>query len=351
MRIQSEPLNRLVRTVFLRAGSEPSEAGAIADHLVDANLKGHDSHGVARVIRYVDYLESGNVFPNRTLSVVFESDSLAVADGNWGFGQALGGAAVELGLDKVRGGGVALVALRNIGHLGRIGAWAELAAADGVISIHLVNTSGRGMKVAPFAGTDARMSTNPIAIGVPRADGPPLIFDAATSFVAEGKVFVAANKGADLPAGALLDNQGRPTTDPQALYADPPGAITAFGLHKGSGLCFMTDLLAGALSGGGCTAPGVSRLTNNMVSIYIDPQSFADADYLERETERFMAWVKGSPPADPAVPVQLPGEPEQATKAARLADGVPLDATTWASILEAARRVGMNQSELDQLTP
>lgn len=351
MRIQSDALNRLVRSVFLRAGSEPSEAGAIADHLIDANLKGHDSHGVSRVIRYVQYLEEGNVFPNRTLTVVFESDTLAVADGNWGYGQALGGAAVKLGVDKARGAGVALVVLRNIGHLGRIGAWAELAAEDGIISIHLVNTSGLGMKVAPFAGSDARMSTNPIAIGMPRAAGPPVIFDAATSFVAEGKVFVAANKGAELPAGALIDNQGRPTTDPQALYSDPPGAITPFGLHKGSGLCFMTDLLAGALSGGGCTAPGVSRLTNNMLSIYIDPRSFADTDYLARETERFMAWVKQSPPADPAVPVQLPGEPEQASAAERLANGVPLDDATWGSILEAARQVGMNQSELDQLIP
>ena len=351
MRIQSDALIRLARSVFLRAGSEQAEADAIAEHLVDANLKGHDSHGVARVIRYVRYLEAGSLFPNRELSVVFETDTLAVADGNSGFGQSIGIAAVKLGVAKAKAAGVALVALRNTGHLGRIGAWAERAAEDGVISIHLVNTSGLGMKVAPFAGTDARMSTNPISIGVPRADGPPLIFDAATAFVAEGKVFVAANKGVDLPAGALLDNQGRPTVDPQALYADPPGAITAFGLHKGSGLCFMTDLLAGILTGGGCTAPGVRHLANNMLSIYIDPSSFADQDYLAQETERFMAWVKASPPAEPGGEVLVPGEPELARKAERLAEGVLLDDTTWASILEAAQMVGINQSELDQLTP
>lgn len=348
--IECGALTRLIEAIFRRAGSEEKEAQEIATHLVDANLMGHDSHGVARVIRYVQYMQDGNLFANASLTVAMETDSLAVADGNFGFGQSLGGAAVALGVEKARKAGVSLVALRNCGHLGRIGAWAEQAAEQGIISMHLVNTSGLGMRVAPFGGTDARLSTNPIAIGVPRAEGPPIIFDAATAFIAEGKVFVANNKGVEVPEGSLIDNQGQPTRDPAALYADPPGAITAFGLHKGSGLCFMIDLLAGALSGGGCTAPGVTRLANNMLSVYIDPSSFADQAYLADETERFMQWVKGSPPATPGGKVLLPGDPERATAAARRADGVPLDDTTWNSIIEAAQMVGLNQSEIGQLT-
>jgi len=350
MQIDSRRLTDFAAAIFEHGGSSESEARQIAEHLVEANLTGHDSHGVSRIIRYVDYLQAGNVVPNQEITIALDAPAFAVVDGNMGYGQSTGGAVVDIGVDKARQSGVAVVAFRNVAHLGRIGAWAERAAAAGILSIHFVNTTGAGMLVAPYGGGDARLSTNPIAIGLPRPGQEPIIFDAATSFVAEGKVFVANNKGVATPPGALIDHAGRETTDPAALYADPPGAITTFGLHKGSGLCVMTDLLAGLLSGGGCTAPNTTQLVNNMTSIYVDPSQFADNDAFQQETDRFAQWVKASPPIAGHSEILLPGEPERQRMADRQANGLPLDDTTWASIIEAARRVGMDEPTITQLT-
>jgi uncharacterized oxidoreductase len=350
MQIDSRRLTDFAAAIFEQGGSTAQEARHIAEHLVEANLTGHDSHGVSRIIRYVEYLQDGNVVPNQEITVVLDAPAFAVVDGNMGYGQSTGGAAVDIGIDKARQGGVAMVAFRNVAHLGRIGAWAERAAAAGILSIHFVNTTGAGMKVAPYGGTDARLSTNPIAIGLPRQNQEPMIFDAATSFVAEGKVFVANNKGDTMPPGVLIDHAGRETTDPAALYTDPPGAITTFGLHKGSGLCLMTDLLAGLLSGGGCTAPETKQLVNNMTSIYIDPERFTDNEAFQQETDRFTHWVKASPPIAGHSEILLPGEPERQRLADRRANGLPLDETTWQSIIEAARRVGIDDPTIARLS-
>ena len=200
----------------------PSTA-RIAHYLVDANLVGHDSHGVIRVPSYIDWLRAGKVLANQALKIVFENDVIAVVDGQFGFGQVMGEEATKLGIEKARRQGVAVVALRNSGHLGRIGDWAEMAAAAGMVSLHFVNTSGGGILVAPFGGTQRRLSANPIAAGVPVENGPPIIVDISTCTIAEGKIKVAFNKGAKVPEGCILDSEGRPTDDPKAFYASPPG--------------------------------------------------------------------------------------------------------------------------------
>ena len=163
--------------------------------------------------------------PTRRSKIVFENDAIAVVDGQFGFGQVMGEEAMKLGIDKARRQGVAVVALRNSGHLGRIGDWAEMAAAAGQVSLHFVNTSGGGILVAPFGGTQRRLSANPIAAGVPVKNGPPIIVDISTCTIAEGKIKVAFNKGVKVPEGCILDSEGQPTNDPKAFYATPPGAI------------------------------------------------------------------------------------------------------------------------------
>ena len=168
---------------------------------------------------------------------------------------------------------------------------AEKAAKAGQVSLHFVNTSGASTLVAPFGGTNGRYATNPISIGMPKKNGDPIIFDAATSKLAEGKVKVALNKNAELPPDTLLDANGIPTRDPAALYTEPPGALMPMGGYKGSGLAIMTDLLAGAIGGGGCHAPGGTALSNGMLSILLDPGVFADRDYVDSETSRFADWV------------------------------------------------------------
>ena len=226
MTIDHATLKKLVRDIFTAAGSHHHEAERIAHYLVEANLVGHDSHGVIQVPRYVERVRAGQLVPNQTVEIVSENEVMAVLDGRLGFGQVIGEEAMRIALDKCAKFGLSLVALRNSGHLGRIGDWAEMAAREGKVSLLFVNTSGGGILVAPHGGTERRLSANPIAAGVPVPGGPPIILDISTCTIAEGKIRVAANKGANVPEGCLLDGQGRPTTDPQAFYASPPAPFS-----------------------------------------------------------------------------------------------------------------------------
>jgi uncharacterized oxidoreductase len=335
-------LRTLVAAIFHAAGCDMAEAERIARRLVEANLVGHDSHGVIRVPSYVQWLRGGKVFAGRSIAVVFENDAVAVVDGQLGFGQTIGEQAMRLGIDKCGRHGVAVVALRNSGHLGRIGDWPLLAAEAGKLSLHFVNTSGAGILVAPFGGINRRLSANPIAAGVPIAGGRPILLDISACTVAEGKIRVALNKGVPVPENCILDAEGRPTTDPKVFYATPPGAILPIAGHKGYGLAVLCEVLAGALTGGGCSNPAhADKVVNGMLSIFLDPAFFvADVDF-QGELERFIAWVKSSARTTPDGDILMPGEIEDRTKAARLAGGIEIDATTWGQIVDTGRAVGV----------
>src|SRR4029077_4149278 len=199
MKLPHERLRNLTSAIFRAAGCSPGEAERIATHLVEANLVGHDSHGVIRVSTYVQWLRAGKVLADRTIQVVFENDVIAILDGQFGFGQTIGEQALRLGIEKSTRHGVAVIALRNSGHLGRIGDWPLMAARAGKLSLHFVNTSGAGILVAPHGGINRRLSANPIAAGVPVAGGSPLILDMSACTIAEGKIRVALNKGVPVP--------------------------------------------------------------------------------------------------------------------------------------------------------
>src|SRR5260221_1879745 len=222
----------LTAAIMQGGGSNPDEARTIARRLVDSNLVGHDSHGVLRVGKYLEWVREGWLKPNTPPTIVFDSDTIAIIDGNRGFGQVTGEFATKLGSEKAAKKGIAMVGLRNCGHLGRLGDWAEMAAAAGQVSLHFLNTSG-AQRVAPFGGGDRRLSTNPMAIGVPLEGGDPAILDITTSTVAEGKLMVALNKGEQVPEGWIVDKHGQPTTDPREVYDG--GALLTIGAHKGSG--------------------------------------------------------------------------------------------------------------------
>jgi uncharacterized oxidoreductase len=269
---------------------------------------------------------------------VFDSDAIAIVDGNRGFGQVTGQWATNLGIAKAAKTGIAMVGLRNCGHLGRLGDWAEMAAAAGQVSLHFLNTSG-APRVAPYGGSDRRLSTNPLAIGMPVDGADPVILDITTSTVAEGKLMVAMNKGEEVPAGWIIDKAGNPTTDPKDFYDG--GALLTIGAHKGSGLSILTDLLAGAVTTGRSSDPDDPILRNNMLSIYIAPALYDAGGGVLREARRLVDWVKASPPATPGQPVLAPGEVERMTRAARRANGIPLDDKTWADLIAAAASVGI----------
>ncbi|MFC7692832.1 Ldh family oxidoreductase [Paeniroseomonas aquatica] len=282
--IGAETLSAVVGDIFRANGCDPAEADRIAHHLLGANLAGHDSHGVARVPRYVEWQQAGYVIAGQQAEVVTDGGAFAVLDGHFGFGQTVAPQAAALGIERAQQHGTAIIALRNAGHVGRIGAYAEQAIEAGLISIHFVNVAG-SVLVAPFGGTERRFSTNPFCVGVPTS--PPVVLDFATSLVAEGKVLVASNGGKALPHDALVEPDGTLSSDPHTLYGDYDqigprnssnglGAIRAFGEHKGSGLALVCDLLAGAFTGGGSSGPVTkrARIANGMLSIYISPKHF-----------------------------------------------------------------------------
>ncbi len=342
MKIREDRLKQLGTAIFAAAGCQAAEAERVAFHLVEANLAGHDSHGVIRIATYVQWLRTGKVFANRNLQVVFENDVVAVVDGQFGFGQTIGAQAMQLGIEKSARHGVAVIALRNSGHLGRIGDWPMLAARAGKLSLHFVNTSGAGILVAPFGGINRRLSANPIAAGVPVAGASPVILDMSACTIAEGKIRVAFNKGVPVPENCIIDAVGKPTTDPKTFYGDPPGAILSIAGHKGYGLAFLCEVLAGALTGGGCSNPAnADRVVNGMLSILIDPTVFQSEQAFAGEIQRFTDWVKSSAKAAPNGDILVPGEIEEHTRAQRLRDGIDIDATTWSQIQATAAAVGV----------
>jgi uncharacterized oxidoreductase len=338
--IEAKALEAFVADIFASAGCSKDEGGRIGRYLVSANLSGHDSHGVVRVPRYASQKKAGTVVADVTVDVVVDTPVIAVVDGKYGFGQTVTPQAIRIGIDKCRKNGLAAVTLRNAGHVGRVGDWAEMAAAEGQVSLHFLNTSG-AQRVAPFGGRDRRLSTNPISIGVPVDDGDPVILDVTTSTVAEGKLMVAVNKGEQVPEGWIIDRDGAPTTDPKAFYDG--GALLTVGAHKGSGLSIVTDLLAGAVSTGRSSDPDDPVLRNNMLSIYIAPAVYSPDGWVTAEARRFVDWVKASPPTTPGEPVLAPGDIERRTRAERLLNGVPLDDKTLADLLAAARSVGIDE--------
>lgn len=343
-RIAADVLRAFATQIFRATGSEAGEAAIVADHLVDANLAGHDSHGVMRIGKYVDWHARGMVVANRHATVVRESPSHAVVDGAFGYGQVIAREAMDIAIAKTRAGGMCTVALRNAGHVGRVGAWAEQVAASGFASVHFVNTSGFGLLVAPFGGRDRRLSANPIAAGAPRRDGPPIVLDMSTSAIAEGKIQVALRRGEQLPPGCTIDAEGRPNRDPAVFYGPLEGALLPVGGHKGYGLSVFCEIFSGALSGGRTSHPSnptAGRLVNNMLSIVFDPEAFCGDEFFDDELDRFANWVKASPPIEAGGEVLLPGEVERRTRALREREGIPLEIATRRTIADSARSLGV----------
>src|ERR1700722_4623102 len=251
--IPPAPLTDFCAEIFARVGCQPEEASRVSASLVDSNLTGHDSQGVIRVPRYVDWVRTGDLVPNQSLQRLVDTPVIGVVDGRFGFGQTMAPRAVDIGVEKARATGLSAISLRNSGHVGRVGEWAERAAAAGLISIHFVNAAG-SILVAPFGGLDRRLSTAPFCAGVPREGAPPVVLDFATSLGAEGKVNVASHGGKPLPPDALIGPDGAFSGDPALIYGplEGPrdhkhgaGAMRAFGEHKGSGLALLCEPLGG----------------------------------------------------------------------------------------------------------
>ena len=349
--IPAERLRAAVSALMRGFGSEPLETELVTDNLLQANLTGHDSHGIGMLPRYANAYLEGGLRPNAHVLTKLDAGTLLALDGQAGFGQVIGFEAMQLGIERAKARGSCIVALANSHHLCRIGAWAEMAVAEGLVSVHFVNVISRPI-VAPWGGRDARFGTNPFAVGIPVPGREPIVLDMATSVVAQGKTRVAYNKGEALAPGQLLDDLGQPTTDPKYGVVEPLGALRTFGEHKGFGLALVCELLGGALAGGLAVHESTTRcqrVLNGMLTILLDPARLADAELVGAEMQAFLDWVKASPPQPGTERVRVAGEPEREMRARRLAEGIPVDANTWNELLAAAVKLGCDPTELDRL--
>ena len=346
--IELARLNTAIR-IFVRGfGSSEAEVEAVASNLIEANLTGHDSHGIGMLPRYADAFLEGGLKPNTQVRTVLDSGALLRLDGGAGFGQVIGQQAMALAIERTQQHGSCIVALGNSHHLGRIGAWAEQVARAGLVSMHFVNVISRAI-VAPFGGSDARFGTNPFCAGVPFTGRDPVILDFATSIIAQGKTRVAMNKGERVPPDHLIDDHGRPTQEPRYTVVPPFGALLTFGAHKGYGMALMAELLGGALASGMTQRDHDSskrRVLNGMFSVLLDPDKLGDRAAFEQEALAFIDWVRASPPREGFAGVLIAGEPERAWRKQRTADGVPVDGTTWQEILDASRKLGLDPARI-----
>ena len=338
-------LQAVTRAIFTKAGWPHADCDELARHLVGANLAGHDSHGVGMIPAYVEAIRRGDLKPSNTPQDLVASGAFLVVDAHLALGQKVASDTIFRACGIARENGVCIVNLVNAHHIGRIGHYAEDVAARGLVSLFWVNVAHAKAPVAPFGARQGRLGTNPHTIGISVEDGEPLILDFATSRIALGKVRVAHNKGEHVGAGTLLDVAGADTTDPGVMYQNPIGALLTFGEHKGSGISIMAEILAAVL-GHGTSIDQTMRseaINNNLFGVILDPARLgADAETRKARLAAYAAWIKSAAPRDPAKPVLLPGEPERASRARRLREGIPVDAESWRQIVEAGEWVGVD---------
>lgn len=337
--ISSTALCRFAAELFQAAGVSAEEADVVASSLVESNLCGHDSHGVMRITEYLPALTCGSLRAGVELLVLSQTASLLVCDAQYGFGQVQMHRLIDRMEPMARAQGLACGTIRRCGHVGRLGEWVEILARKNLAGLMSVNDNGVLMCVAPPGGIDPRISTNPIALGVP-TEAEPLVLDISTSVVANGKIRVAKNSGRSCPEGWLQDSNGRPTTDPSTRFADPPGTILPMGGYKGFGLGLLMDMLVGGLSGGQCPPAPTGELDcNNVLLLAFDPVKFCGLEHFVRESQGLSDFTRASRQVDPAIEVRLPGDRSRQIREARLRCGIEIDPGTWEQLLANAARL------------
>lgn len=326
------------------AGADLDEADAVAGSLVGSDVRGVHSHGVIRIPEYVRAMREGRIVAGARPVVAGNLGAVVSLDGRRAFGQLAARDLVVEAIARARLHGISLATLANVSHVGRVGEWVELIAADGYVALAWCNGGDSGGNVVPFGGREPRLGTNPMAYAVPVAGRPPVVADFSTSIVAEGKVRVFLHDDRELPEGWVLDADGNPTTDPAALYRG--GALLPMGGHKGFALALLVEILGGILAGAGCASllesPG-----NGLVLLTVDPGSTPGGAGFGARVAAVLAAVSSSPAVAGGSGVVIPGDPENEALASRERDQFELAAETWASLVETAASLGL-RIRLDQ---
>jgi uncharacterized oxidoreductase len=350
---EADALRQFSEQLGQAMGAAAEVATEVARHLVSANLAGHDSHGVLRWPQYVGELDSGALDAAAVSELLHESSVTALFDARHGFGQHSTMEAAGWALAHARRHGIAAAAIRHSMHIGRLGEYTERVAGEGLVGIVTVGLAGPGSGlVAPFGGAERFLGTNPWSLAVPADGRPPLVYDAATSTVAEGKVRLARARRAEAPPGAVRDAEGRSTLDPAQLYEG--GSLTVLGGdvagHKGHGLSLASALVGGlAMVGDDAPTPaGCMRQPESwgtrmagVFVIVIDPAAFGDAATYRRQAAALLDALEEVSPAPGVKRVLAPGEPERLSREHRLREGIPVPAATWHDLAAIAGRFGV----------
>jgi L-lactate dehydrogenase len=319
MEVAIDEARRFTTDVLTKLAVPADIAADVADHLIESDRVGYASHGLSILPNYRRGVSGGFVVPDGRPERVVDRGALIGYDGHHGFGQHVGKVVIEDAIARVQEHGQCIVTLRDSHHLGRMGHYGEIVAQQGYVLLAFTNVVNRPPSVAPFGGREARLTTNPLCFAGPLPGGrPPFVVDIATSAIAMNKARVLAENGRQAPPGAVIDANGNPTTDPNVLFEDPPGALLPFGAHKGYALGLVAELLAGVLSGGGTIHAGNPRngvATNNLFALVLDPQVDFNTTWRSQEVETFLEYLLACPPQNPAEPVQYPGEYEAANRA------------------------------------
>ena len=336
--------------IFIAAGVPADEARVVAESLVKSNLAGHDSHGVIRIPQYISLMKKGDVVPGAKMDIIRENPNTAVLDGNWGFGQVMARKAMEIAIEKAGSNFLSAVSMSRSNHIGRLGEYPVMAAQRDMIGMITVNNHGGAQCMSAWGGIGRRLSPNPMSIGLPTGMSDPVLLDITTAVVAEGKVRVRRNRGEKLPEGCIIDGEGNPSTDPNDFYGPPPGAILPFGGivgHKGYGLGFILDILAGALSGAGCSRAGAPRFGNAVFIAVMKIENFVSMEEFRGHVDGLIEYVKSSPKMPGVDEIFFPGEIEARETKKRLESGIFIEDETWGQIVKTASELGVDTEGID----
>jgi uncharacterized oxidoreductase len=340
--VTAERLTEIEIGLLIAAGASAEEAAIIARYNVGANLVGHDSHGIILIPQYIDRIKAGHIVPGAPWEIQQETATTTVIDGNWGFGYVVNDRAMRYTIDKAKKQNVAVATVRRQSHIGRLASYPLLASAEGMIAM-ITADSGRSSKaVAPFGGAKARLGTNPICFAIPSNLDGPLVFDMATSAAAAGKINVATARGEQVPAGWLIDAEGKPSTDPRVLRSG--GALLPLGGtegYKGTGLAAIVEILSGLLTGLGFGIDPQGRHNDGCFMAVFNVAAFRDLATFKQEVTDFAHYLKDTPKAQGFTEVFYPGEVEYRKEQDRRANGVPIEDATWKRLGDLAKGYGI----------
>ena len=328
--VQADRLTRIGSALLKAAGASEEEADAVAVGCVNANLAGHDSHGVIAIPTYIDRITAGHIVPGATWTIVQESPTTTVIDGHWGFGFHVNAKAMALTIEKAKTANVAACTVFRQSHVGRLAAYPMMAIREGMIGLATAD-SGRSPKhVAPFGGREPRLGTNPISIAVPSDLEAPFYLDMATSAVAAGKIALAVARNEEIPRGWIIDKEGRHTTDPKDYRKG--GALLPLGGtegYKGSGLAAMVEVLCGLLTGLGFGVEPTGRHNDGCFMAVFNVAAFRPLKDFKKEVAEFARYLKSTPPSEGSHGVFYPGEIEYLREQERRKIGVEIEDATW----------------------